>query len=99
MIDENLQPLAIAGRVLLPQTVNTVRGLTDYTLRGWRILDRWAFNNPDGLKKLESQGEVVLLGRLLEQQRIEQAAVNCHRPDVAEMDVLVAENVQTELET
>jgi len=34
---------------------------------GWQILDCWAFNFPERLRALEAQGELLLLGRLLEQ--------------------------------
>lgn len=88
MIEGNPQPLAVAARVLQPETLAAVRGLADFSLQGWRILDRWALNSPDALRRLESEGEVVLLGRLLEQQRIEQRAVDRQPVGMPEMEAL-----------
>lgn len=98
MIDGNPQPLALATRVLKPETLAAVRDLADFSLRGWRILDRWALNSPDALRCLESEGEVVLLGRLLEQQRIEQRAVDWQPVGVQELEALAIAKVQTELD-
>jgi len=97
MIEGSAQPLGIAARVLRPETIATVRSLADYSLRGWRILDRWALNSPDELRRLESEGEVVLLGQLLKQQRIEQRAVDRQPVDMPEMEALAIAKVQTEL--
>lgn len=98
MIEGNPQPLALAGRVLQPVTLAAVRSLADYSLRGWRILDRWALNSPDALRDLEAEGEVVLLGRLLEQQRIEQRAVDRQPVGLPELEALAIAKVQTELD-
>lgn len=98
MIEGNPQPLAVAARVLKPETLAAVRGLADFSLRGWRILDRWALNSPDALRRLESEGEVVLLGQLLEQQRIEQRAVDRQPVGLPEMEALAIAKVQTELD-
>jgi hypothetical protein len=71
--------------------------LSDYSLRGWRILDRWAFNRPDALRHLEASGEILFLERLLIQQRIEQDAVNDQAGDLPEIEALRLANVRTEL--
>lgn len=63
--------LSIAGSVLASTTIESVLRSPSYHARGWQILDRWAFNSPERLRMLEADGEVVLLGRLLEQQGIE----------------------------
>jgi len=97
MIEGNPQPLEIAARVLKPETLHTVRRLSDYSVRGWRILDRWAFNSPDALRRLEASGEILLLERLLVQQRIEQEAVNDRAGDMREIEALRLANVRTEL--
>lgn len=52
MIEGNPQPLAIAARVLKPDSLAAVRGLGDFSLRGWGILDRWALNSPEALRCL-----------------------------------------------
>ncbi|MGH8344946.1 MAG: hypothetical protein ACRES5_00020 [Pseudomonas sp.] len=98
MIDGNSQPLAVAARVLKPETLAAVRSLADYSLRAWRILDRWALNSPDELHRLEAEGEIVLLGRLLEQQRIEQRAIDRQPVGVPEQEALAIAKVQTELD-
>lgn len=68
-------PLEIASGVLSDTTIDAVLQSTSYHVRGWQILDRWAFNSSDQLRALEADGELILLGRLLEQQRLEQEAL------------------------
>lgn len=70
------QPLEIASKILKAETLQAVRSSPSYSLQGWKILDRWAFNTPERLVALEAEGEVILLGRLLEQQTIEQNVLN-----------------------
>ncbi|WP_220460781.1 hypothetical protein [Pseudomonas monteilii] len=70
------QPLEIASKVLKAETMQALRNSPSYNLQGWKILDRWAFNSPDRLIALETEGEVILLGRLLEQQTIEQTVLS-----------------------
>lgn len=98
MIEGNPQPLAVAARILTPETLVAVRGLADFSLHGWRILDRWALNSPGELHRLEAEGEVVLLGRLLEQQRIEQQAIDRQPVGMPELEALAIGKVRTELE-
>lgn len=64
----NHTPLRIASGVLAATTIDSVRRSTSYHACSWQILDRWAFNSPEQLRALEVQGELLLLGRLLEQQ-------------------------------
>lgn len=98
MIEGNLPPLEMAARVIQPETIAAIRRLSDYSLRGWCILDRWAINSPDALRVLEAEGEVVLLGRLLEQQRIEQRAIDRQPVGMPEQEALSISRVQTELD-
>ena len=98
MIEGNPQPLAIAASVLKPESIAAVRRLSDFSLRGWRILDRWALNSADALHALEAEGEVVLLGRLLEQQRIEQRAIDRQPVGMPELEALALAKVQSELD-
>jgi hypothetical protein len=63
--------LTIAANVLASPSIQSVLRSPSYHARGWRILDRWAFSCPEQLRKLGANGEVILLGRLLEQQEIE----------------------------
>ncbi|MCD5327964.1 hypothetical protein ACFFU8_08975 [Chromobacterium piscinae] len=71
MLTGQTQPLEMAKKVLLPETLQAA-SKAPYNQFGWAILDRWAYNSPEALTALETQGEVVLLGRLLEQQQLEQ---------------------------
>jgi hypothetical protein len=56
--------------------MEAIRQSPSYSLVGWRILDRWAMNTPEKLLDLESLGEVILLGKLLTQQQLEQEALS-----------------------
>ncbi|WP_228481850.1 hypothetical protein [Stutzerimonas stutzeri] len=53
------KPLKIASNVLADSTIKSVLRSSSYHSRGWRILDRWAFNAPDRLLALEARGEIV----------------------------------------
>ena len=101
LIDQ--MPLRIASGVLAATTIESVRRSTSYHARGWQILDRWAFNSPEQLRALEAQGELLLLGRLLEQQIVEHKALIsplglAQRGDgLAEHEVLALWGISTEL--
>lgn len=101
MLIGQTSPLELAKRVLQPATISAVRDCRDIHLRGWKILDRWAFNSPQKLRELESSGEVLLLGRLLEQQTLEHVVL-MESPDslnagTTESELLEMNHVQTEL--
>ena len=100
MLVEPLQPLQIAARVVAPSTLSAVRR-SPFALVGWKILDRWAMNTPDKLRALEAQGEVVLLGRLLDQQNLELDSLlenlSLHAAGVSESEILQFCEIQTEL--
>ncbi|CUJ64349.1 hypothetical protein ACUDCK_29690 (plasmid) [Achromobacter sp. CF-sbj1-Ac2-l] len=102
MLTTKTQPLQHAKQVLLPTTIEAVRR-QPYNRFGWTILDRWAYNSPKQLKELESLGEVVLLGRLLEQQELEQQALtsaeaidSINQGSLAH-EILLALEIKTEL--
>lgn len=101
MLTGNTQPLDIAKHILQPATIQAV-SKAPYNKFGWDILDRWALNSPRALRQLEADGEVILLGRLLEQQSLEQGLLTEHMADlatgVAKHEVLQQHQVQTELE-
>lgn len=88
-------PLSIAANVLASTTIESIRRSPSYNARGWQILDRWAFSWPEQLLKLEADGEVILLGRLLEQRQIEHQVLSSTRGleqcryGLAEHEVLV----------
>lgn len=100
---EPTQPLSIAAGVLMPATLASVRKSPSYHLQGWRILDRWAFESPAQLRALEAEGEVILLGRLLEQQQLEHQALRSavaleqHRRGLAEQEILALHEIHTTL--
>lgn len=101
MQTEQHSPLDLAKQVLAADTIEAVRLLPSFHLRGWKILDRWAHNSPGKVRDLEQQGEVVLLGRLLEQQDLEHKvlvdAIDLLNSGTAEHEVLAMHDVQTEL--
>ena len=75
MLDRQTCPLEIARKVLKPETINDVRS-GGYTLRGYSILDRWALNSPEELKKLETQGDTEFRLKLYGQQQTEARALS-----------------------
>lgn len=101
MLTGQQQPLTIAARVLRPATIEAVRRSPSFHLQGWKILDRWAFNSPRQLQDLEIQGEVVLLGRLLEQQTIEHQVLSDAREQrqsgQSDHEILTSAEIRTEL--
>lgn len=96
-------PLSIAVNVLTSTTIQSVLRSPSYHTRGWKILDRWAFNFPERLLRLEADGEILLLGRLLEQQGIEHqvmsspAGMALRSSGLAEHEVLALHEINTEL--
>lgn len=70
MLDRQTNPLEIASTVLKPETIREVRS-GGYTNSGYLILDRWALNSPDELKRLEQQGEIAFMMKLYGQQQTE----------------------------
>jgi hypothetical protein len=101
MLTTSTQPLALAARILMPATLEAVRRSPSVHLLGWKILDRWAVNSPLKLKALEQQGEMMLVGRLLQQQEIEHqvltAALGQQWRGMAEHEILAAHEIATEL--
>ena len=96
-------PLSIAANVLARATIESVLRSPSYHARGWQILDRWAFNCPERLRRLEADGEVIMLGRLLEQQGIEHqvlsstAGLEQRSRGLAEHEILALHEISTEL--
>lgn len=96
MIEGQIKPLELASRVLQPSTLKAV-AKAPYNRFGWSILDRWAMNSPALLASLEAQGEVVLLGRLLEQQNREQPVLTEPHPGLATHEVLALHEIPSDL--
>ncbi len=70
-----------------------------FTVRGWKILERWAANSPAKLQALAGQGTIVFVNRLLDQQTLETNTIKCaDRTDgLAEMEILQMHEIHTEL--
>ncbi|MCY0853059.1 hypothetical protein [Cupriavidus sp. D39] len=102
MLVGKTQPLEMAQRVLQASTLQLI-AKSPYTIYGWKIVDRWAVNDPQKLSALEAQGEILLLSRLLEQQTTEmdvlttQAALERLAAGETEFEILASAQVQTEL--
>lgn len=96
-------PLTIAASVLASSSIQSVLRSPSYHARGWQILDRWAFSCPEQLRRLEADGEVIMLGRLLEQQGIEHqvlsstAGLEQRSRGLAEHEILALHEISTEL--
>ena len=75
MLDRQTFPLEIARKVLKPETINDVRS-GGYTSLGYSILDRWALNSPEELKKLEAMGDIPFMVKLYGQQQKEAEALS-----------------------
>jgi hypothetical protein len=91
-----------AKAVLNPETLALINR-PPYNHYGWKIVERWAYNSPSQLKALETQGELVLLSRLLEQQQAEQEALTTTEAlealttGVVPHEILAQNEIQTEL--
>lgn len=84
MLDRQTWPLEIARKVLKPETINDVRS-GGYTSLGYSILDRWALNSPEELKKLETMGTLNLLVTLDQQTTIENRALSSETARLASL--------------
>ena len=67
------KPLERAAQVLTLETLYEVNRNQSFNRYAMNILDRWALNQPDELKRLETQSQPLLIFRLYEQQTKEQA--------------------------
>ena len=76
MLDRQTNPLDIARTVLKPETIHDLK-VRGFTNSAYLILDRWALNSPDELKRLEEEGNLALQIRLDQQQAIEKSRRAC----------------------
>ena len=74
-LDRQTAPLEIARTVLKPETIREVKS-GGYTNSAYLILDRWALNQPDDLKRREARGQIEFLLKLTNQQQVECHALN-----------------------
>ena len=75
MLDRHTAPLEIACGILKQETIRFIQD-GGYADSAYKILDRWALNSPDALKRLEALGLLVLEERLNAQLEMEVDAYN-----------------------
>mgnify|MGYP007135564570 CR=1 FL=1 len=84
MLDRQNYPLEIARKVLRPETISEVRSGIFSSL-GYSILDRWALNQPEELKKLEAMGNFDFDLKLYGQQQTEARALSSETARLASL--------------
>jgi len=102
MLDRQTAPLEIARTVLRPETIREVRsaGLTN---AAYLILDRWALNQPDDLRRLESMNTLGLIVTLSQQQTREANVLNsdsaweASRQGMSDWEILQNAGIDTSL--
>ena len=103
MLTEKPLPLSIAARILKKSTIEGVRRSPSYHHIGWKIFDRCAFCQPTELLTLKTEGEVILLGRLLEQQSVEHKTLSSAmawgqiQQSLTEDEILTSNKIQINL--
>jgi len=75
MLDRRTEPLEIACGILKPETIRFIQD-GGYADSAHKILDRWALNSPDALKRLEALGLLAFEERLNAQLEMEIDAYN-----------------------
>lgn len=99
----NNPPLSIASAVLMDDTIEAVRHSPSFHARAWQILDRWALNSPAELFRMELEGEIILLERLLIQQDLEhqtlcsEEGLNHRRHGLTEHEILALHGISSRL--
>ncbi len=103
MLDRQTAPLEIARTVLRPETIREVRsaGLTN---TAYLILDRWALNQPDDLRRLEAMNTLGLIVTLSQQQTREANVLNsdsareASRQGMSDWEILQNAGIDTSLQ-
>ena len=104
MIEGKTPPLAIARKVLKPETIREVLGV-EFPPSAYLILDRWALNSPDLLRAWEARGDHFLLPRLDQQTTLEARTLNSDtawemsQRGMSDWEILSELGVDTELRT
>ncbi len=95
----NNNPNLDRARLLLSPELMAEVNKEPFTVRGWKILERWAANSPAKLQSLAGQGTIVFVNRLLDQQTLETNAIESATPadGLAEMEILQMHEIHTEL--
>ena len=83
MLDRQTNPLDIARTVLKPETIHDLK-VRGFTNSAYLILDRWALNSPEELKRLEAEGNLAMQIRQDQQQanQIPEALIEKGRMDL-----------------
>jgi hypothetical protein len=68
MIIGNESHTTTAARILSPETIKQLQRDRSLMSQGWKILARWAVNQPAELQMLEAKGFLVLYSTLINQQ-------------------------------
>ena len=102
MLDRPTNPLDIARTVLRPQTIREVQSAA-FTNSADLILDRWALNQPDDLRRLEARGEISFMVTLDQQATREANVLNsdsaweASRQGMSDWEILQNAGVDTSL--
>ena len=102
MLDRPTNPLDIARTVLHPQTIREVQSAA-FTNSAYLILDRWALNQPDELRRLEAIHTLDLLVTLDQQCTREANVLNsdsaweASRQGMSDWEILQNAGVDTSL--
>ena len=107
MIDRQTNPLELASRVLEPETIREIRYHEGLSRCHYLILDRWALNEPEALKKLEQEDRSLteLIFRVYDQDAMEEQAlcsdegIQMRMSGMSNWEILELMGVDTRLET
>ena len=84
MLDRQTYPLEIARKVLKPEMIREVRS-AGFSNSAYLILDRWALNSPEKLRKLEMEGDLALLVTLDQQQTLDKRTLSSESARLASL--------------
>ena len=96
------QSLDIARTVLRPQSIREVQSAA-FTNSAYLILDRWALNQPDDLRRLEARGEISFMVTLDQQATREANVLNsdsaweASRQGMSDWEILQNAGIDTSL--
>ena len=98
MIIGNESHTTTAARILSPETIKQLQRDRSLMSQGWKILARWAVNQPAELQMLEAKGFLVLYSTLINQQdqEINAVAENTNQ-GMSEQEQLELQGVSTNL--
>lgn len=102
MLDKPTAPLEIARKELKKETIWRIRN-DGYTPRAYLILDRWALNQPEDLRKLEAMGPIEFMLKLCHQQHVENhllssdTAIAARNFGMSDWEILEIEEIDTSL--